>query len=73
MSEDKKTKVRFPNVYALLFLLCVFAMLLTWIVPAGTFKRVAVGNISRVIAGSFHYIDGNPQSSPNLCVNSFRR
>ena len=62
MSEDKKTKVRFPNVYALLFLLCVFAMLLTWIVPAGTFKRVAVGNISRVIAGSFHYIDGNPQT-----------
>ena len=55
-SKQQALTKKFPNVYALLFILCTVAMLLTWIVPAGAFDRVASGKISRVIAGSFHYI-----------------
>ncbi|WP_274952726.1 YfcC family protein [Angelakisella massiliensis] len=60
MKEKKKN--RFPDVYALLFILCIAAMVLTWIIPAGAFDRVAEGSINRVVAGSFHYIDGVPQN-----------
>ena len=62
-SKQQALTKKFPNVYALLFILCTVAMLLTWIVPAGAFDRVASGKISRVIAGSFHYIKGNPQNA----------
>ena len=61
-SKQQSLTKKFPNVYALLFILCTVAMLLTWIVPAGAFDRVVSGKISRVIAGSFHYIKGNPQT-----------
>ena len=62
MTESQKKGLRFPNVYALLFLLCCVAMFMTWIVPAGAFDRVKVGKISRVVAGSFHFIQGKPQN-----------
>ena len=65
-SKQQALTKKFPNVYALLFILCTVAMLLTWIVPAGAFDRVASGKISRVIAGSFHYIKGNPQTPWNM-------
>ena len=59
----EKTKKRsFPDVYALLFILCVIAMISTWIIPSGAFDRVAAGKINKVVAGSFHYIKGMPQS-----------
>ena len=35
-----KKKFQFPDVYALIFILCCLAMVLTWIVPAGTFQYV---------------------------------
>lgn len=57
----EKTK-RFPDVYALLFILCIAAMVLTWIIPAGSFERVAEGKLNKVVAGSFQYIERNPQN-----------
>ena len=60
MKEKKKRE--FPDVYALLFCMCLVAMIATWIVPAGTFERVADGNINKVVAGSFQYVDSNPQT-----------
>lgn len=61
--KDTKKKTRqFPDVYALLFILCIAAMVLTWIIPAGAFERMAEGKINRVVAGSFAYIEGKPQT-----------
>ncbi len=57
-----KKKMPFPDVYALLFFLCLIAMAATWIIPAGTFERVKVGAINRVVAGSFRYVERVPQS-----------
>ncbi len=68
MASEKAIKVRekkarqFPDVYALLFILCIAAMVMTWIIPAGAFERVAEGKINKVVAGSFHYIEGTPQT-----------
>lgn len=63
MSEKGKKKgFEFPDVYALVFLMCVVAMIATWIVPAGTFERVTEGKLTKVVAGSFQYIDKVPQT-----------
>lgn len=55
-------KFEFPDVYALLFLLCIVAMVITWIIPAGEFNRVLAGKLNKVVAGSFHYVEGHPQN-----------
>ncbi len=60
--KSGNTGKKFPNVYALLFMLCFVSMALTWIVPAGTFDRVTAGKISKVVAGSYHVIKGTPQT-----------
>lgn len=58
----KKKKMEFPDVYALLFLMCILAMAATWVVPAGAFERVKDGNVTKVVAGTFQYVAANPQS-----------
>lgn len=62
MEEKKKRKFEFPDVYALVFIMCIVAMIATWIVPAGTFERVTEGSLTKVVAGSFKYIDKVPQT-----------
>ena len=63
MSEKKVKKgFEFPDVYALVFIMCIVAMIATWIVPAGTFDRVTEGSLTKVVAGSFHLIDKIPQT-----------
>lgn len=57
MGGTLKKKHEFPDVYALVFILCCVAMVLTWIIPAGAFDRVTENNITEVVAGSFHYTD----------------
>ena len=58
----KEKKMEFPDVYALLFLMCILAMAATWVVPAGAFERVKDGNVTKVVAGTFQYVAANPQS-----------
>ena len=62
MHTTLKKKREFPDVYALLFWVCIAAMVLTWIIPAGSFDRVKEGSISKVVAGSFHYVERAPQT-----------
>lgn len=57
MGGTLKKKREFPDVYALVFILCCVAMVLTWIIPAGAFDRVTENGITEVVAGSFHYTD----------------
>ena len=60
MSEGVK-KREFPNVFVILFVLSLAAAALTWLVPAGEFNRVKVGNITEVVPGSFHLVSPKPQ------------
>lgn len=72
--EKTKKKREFPDVYALLFLMCVVAMVATWVIPAGVFERVKEGNINKVVADSFQYVARNPQTPWDLlqCIyNAF--
>lgn len=57
----QKKKFRFPNVYLLLFIIIVFAAVLTWVIPAGKFERVTEEGITKVVAGTFQYVDQKPQ------------
>jgi uncharacterized ion transporter superfamily protein YfcC len=64
MAEKKKRA--FPNTYVIVFFIVVFAAVLTWIVPGGTFERktkVVAGVERQVIdADSFHYTGNDPQT-----------
>lgn len=55
-----------PHTFTLLFLITVFAAILTWVIPAGEFNRqemVASGMTKNVIIeGSYHSVDSNPQT-----------
>ena len=54
METKKKFKMEMPSTCALLFMLTIFAAVLTWIIPAGEFDtekaiRTAVGAIARLL------------------------
>ncbi|OWZ84406.1 YfcC family protein [Natranaerobius trueperi] len=53
---------RVPHVYALLFLVIIFAALLTYVVPAGTYERFEDEETGRTLvdADSFEFVDSNP-------------
>mgnify|MGYP002801340492 FL=1 len=61
MEKKKKFKLEMPSTCALLFMLTIFAAVLTWIIPAGEFDTEKVGNTTRVIAGTYHTIEQSPQ------------
>jgi uncharacterized ion transporter superfamily protein YfcC len=59
-------KTKIPHTYVIVFAIIVFAALLTWVIPGGTFERhtVKVGETEREVikSESFHYIDNHPQT-----------
>ncbi len=59
--SEKKIKLKFPHVFALMFMITIFMAILTWIVPAGEFTRVKQGAITKVVAGSYHFVKAQPQ------------
>lgn len=65
ISVEKQEKVkwykRVPHAYILLFFIIIFAAVLTYIVPAGTYERTQLANGRvAVVPGTFHYIDQTP-------------
>ena len=62
MEKKKKFKLAMPSTCALLFMLTIFAAILTWIVPAGEFDTQVVDGRNVVIAGTYHAIEQNPQN-----------
>lgn len=59
MGKNKK-KFEIPTTCALLFMLLVVCAILTWIIPAGAYETEKVGNLNRVIAGTYHVIESTP-------------
>ena len=57
-----KKKFTFPDVFALMFIIALVAMVLTWILPAGSFERITENNLTKVVPGSYHLIESSPQT-----------
>ncbi len=51
---------RIPHPVVLLFCIMVFAMLLTWLLPAGEYQTELVEGRNRVIPGSYQKIESSP-------------
>ena len=54
-------RVRMPHTYVLLFIFIIIAAILSWIVPAGEFERVMVGEREIINPDSFAHVASNPQ------------
>lgn len=67
-TAEKKKKLKIPTTCALLFMLMGLAAILTWIIPAGEYDTEKVGNLNRVIAGTYHTIESNPQGFWDLIM-----
>ncbi|MBR4411930.1 MAG: YfcC family protein, partial [Firmicutes bacterium] len=60
--DKKKKKFKVPNVYILIMGIAFCAMLLTWLVPAGAYERVANADGRMVVDPStFQYVESTPQ------------
>lgn len=58
----KRKKIGLPDAYVILFAILVLAAIATYIIPAGSFDRETVNDITTVIPGSYHEIDQNSSS-----------
>ncbi len=62
----QKIKRAFPNTYVIVFFIVIFAALLTWFLPGGTFDRhpIVVNGIERQVINpeSFHFTGNAPQT-----------
>ncbi|NBI67911.1 YfcC family protein [Pseudoflavonifractor sp. 60] len=59
MKEKKQFKI--PYTYTVLFIMMILAAIMTWIIPAGEYDTEKVGNVTRVIAGTYHAVAATPQ------------
>lgn len=58
--EEKKKKFAVPHVYILLFALIAICSILTYIIPAGTYDMMMVGDREVVNASTFQNVDSTP-------------
>lgn len=56
-SQKKKA---LPHIYGLLFIIIVVCTIATWLLPAGEFDRVEMGNRSVAVAGTYHAVASSP-------------
>ena len=61
-----KKKRPIPHTFVIVFYIIVFAALLTWIIPGGSYNREIknVNGVDRevIVNNSFHYNENSPQS-----------
>lgn len=77
MSEATKTKKGFkmPHTFVILFIIIAAAVVLTWIVPSGSYARIENAAGTKVVdATAFEYVENvrvNPVKVPMLIINAF--
>jgi uncharacterized ion transporter superfamily protein YfcC len=61
--DDPKARFRFPSAFTILFALIVLVAILTWIIPAGQYERVASEALGKdvPIAGTYARTEAAPQ------------
>ena len=69
MKEKKKWYLKIPNTYIILFIMILFAALLTWIVPAGEFNRVESEGRMLIENGTYHAVDKSPVNLFDIFVS----
>ena len=57
---------KIPHTYVIIFFIILISALATWFVPGGEYERQSkvVNGIERtiIVKGSFHYVEGQPQT-----------
>lgn len=61
-NNAKKKKFKVPHTYVILFSLIILTAILTYIIPAGQYERVQLGDRTVVDPDSFTYVASNPAS-----------
>ena len=69
MKEKKKWYLKIPNTYIILFIMILFAALLTWIVPAGEFTRVESEGRMLIENGTYHAVEKSPVNLFDIFVS----
>lgn len=60
-TKKKRKKLKVPHIFVILFLMIALASLVSYIIPAGQFERVANDSGAEVIQpGTFEYIEASP-------------
>ncbi|MGM9921190.1 MAG: YfcC family protein [Bhargavaea sp.] len=63
---NKKKRWEMPDTYVILFAVLLLAVVLTYIVPAGSFERETVEGVERVVSGTYSQTEGNPAGFMDL-------
>lgn len=62
MGEVKKKKLTIPHTYAIIFSIIILATIATYLVSAGQYERVEMGDRIVVVENSYHQVTSNPVS-----------
>ncbi|MBU5266983.1 YfcC family protein [Virgibacillus proomii] len=60
--EKRRKKMALPDAYVILFTILLLAALATYVIPAGSFERETVNDITTVVPESYQKIDQQPIS-----------
>ena len=60
-TQKKKRSFRLPSAFVILLAIIIVLAILTWIIPAGQYDYIEENGVAKPIAGSFHYVEQNPQ------------
>lgn len=71
--KEKKEKwykrLEMPDAFVIIFSIVLLAAVLSYLIPAGTFVREEVDGVTRVIPGSYTYVESNPANVLDLFVS----
>ena len=68
--ETKKKQFKMPHTFVIIGIIILFAVLLTWIIPAGSYTRFEnEAGIKVIDPNDFNYIDKTPAD----CLGFFNR
>ncbi|CDQ38798.1 MULTISPECIES: YfcC family protein [Virgibacillus] len=60
--NSKQRKLALPDAYIILFIILIVAAIATYLIPAGTFERETVNDITTVVPDSYQQTDQQPTS-----------
>lgn len=58
--KRKKRRLEAPDTYVILLLVLLFAVVATYIIPAGSFDREVIDGVEQVVPNTYHKVDSNP-------------